>query len=54
LSAFLKERGVLPRYDLETFNKDVVIGNEAPSKNYTINKPIEKIIHSEVIGKRGE
>ena len=54
LSAFLKERGILPRYDLETFNKDVVIGNEAPFKNYTINRPIKKIIHSEVIGKRGE
>lgn len=54
LSAFLKERGILPRYDLETFNKDVVIGNEAPSKNSTINRPIKKIIHSEVIGKRGE
>ena len=54
LSAFLKERGILPRYDLETFNKDVVIGNEAPFKNHTINRPIKKIIHSEVIGKRGE
>lgn len=54
LSAFLKERGILPRYDLETFNKDIVIGNEAPFKNYTINRPIKKIIHSEVIGKRGE
>ena len=54
LSAFLKERGILPRYDLETFNKDVVIGNEAPLKNSTINMPIKKIIHSEVIGKRGE
>ena len=54
LSAFLKERGILPRYDLETFNKDIVIGNKAPFKNYTINRQIKKIIHSEVIGKRGE
>lgn len=43
LSEFLKQRGILPRYDIETFNKDVVIGNEAPFKNSTINMQIKKL-----------
>ena len=50
----MKEKGVLPRFELQGFNDDIVIANRAPYKMSTKNKPIDTSIHAEIIGKRGE
>ena len=51
---FMKERGVLPKYDIEGFNKSAVYAVSAPEKNKTKNKELTEEIYGYIVGDKGE
>ena len=50
----MREKGVLPRYEIEDFDKHSVYAVKAPHKNKTKNKSLSEEIYGYVIGKKGQ
>jgi hypothetical protein len=56
MAKFVREQGILPRYEIEGYGDDILYAIEAPEKNKTINNPLNNIerIYGYVLGNKGE
>lgn len=54
MAKFVREQGVLPRYEIEGYGDDILYAIEGPEKNKTINQPLETRIYGYVLGDKGE
>ncbi len=50
----MRSKGVLPKYEIEGFNKNRVFAVAGPESNKTINQPLNKEIYGYILGKKGE
>ena len=51
---YMRSKGVVPRYEIEGFNKQRVFAVSGPEKNKTINQPHTKEIYGYILGEKGE